>query len=218
MEKKIRKNPIKFKISLNEEQRQAKGIIYNNDVTILTGLAGSGKSLLAAQVALDMLFTGSIGKIIITRPTVTAGEDLGYMPGGIDEKLEPYMNGILNHMSTLTDLNKLESLNEEGKIEIVPLGFMRGRNFSDVLVVVEEAQNITHSQMELLLSRMCKESKMILTGDINQIDLKDKKNSGFAFACRFLIEVDGFALVELKTNHRHPIVAKILEVYKQHEL
>jgi phosphate starvation-inducible protein PhoH and related proteins len=211
------KGPIKFQIQLNEEQSLAKQVIFDNTVTILKGQAGSGKSLLAAQVALDMLFKKDIGKVIITRPTVEAAASIGFLPGSKEDKLAPFTAPIFDNMYRLYNKEKIDKLIEEGKIEICPLGFMRGRNFSDCLVLVDESQNITHDQMRLVLGRICKGSKMILCGDSSQIDLKEKKTSGFDFICKNFIDVPKFAVVILKQNHRDPIVEAILEVYKRYE-
>jgi len=164
------KNPIKFRIQLNEEQKRAKESILHNTVTVLKGKAGSGKSLLAANVALDLLFTKEIEKIIITRPTVVAGQDIGFLPGGIDDKLAPFTAPVYENMHRLYDKEKIEKCIADGKIEIVPISFMRGRNFTDCLVVVDEAQNLTDTQTELILTRICNGSKVIFCGDSAQID------------------------------------------------
>ena len=211
------KGPIKFQVQLNEEQSIAKGVIFNNTVTVLKGQAGSGKSLLAAQVALDMLFKKDIEKVIITRPTVEAAASIGFLPGSKEDKLAPFTAPVFDNMFRLYNKEKIDKLVEEGKIEICPLGFMRGRNFSDCLVLVDESQNITHDQMRLVLGRICKGSKMILCGDSSQIDLKEKKTSGFDFICKHFDGIPGFAVVTLKHNHRDPIVEEILKVYKQYE-
>ena len=208
------KNPIKFKLTLNQEQKEAKKQILYNTVTVLKGKAGSGKSLLAAQVALDLLFTKEIEKVLITRPTVVAGQDIGYLPGGIDEKLAPFTAPVYENMHRLSDKVKIEKLIEEGKIEIVPVSFMRGRNFTDCLVVVDESQNLTDVQTELILTRICHGSKVIFCGDNAQIDLRNKKDSGFDFMVKHMVEVPSFNIVTLETNHRHEIVDPILEVYK----
>lgn len=210
------KNDIKFIVSLNEEQKLAKSIALQNKITVLKGSAGSGKSLLAAQIALDQLFTKSVEKIILTRPVVTAQEDLGYLPGSKDDKLAPYVASIYDNMYRLYNKEKIDKEVLEGRIEVIPVGFMRGRNLTNCCVVVDEAQNITHSQMELILGRLCVGSKMIICGDVNQIDLKDKKTSGFNFICTNFKDIEGFCVIQLKTNHRDPIVEKILEVYKAH--
>ena len=208
------KGPIKFNIQLNEEQKSAKSKILTNTVTILRGKAGSGKSLLAANVALDLLFSREIEKIIITRPTVVAGQDIGFLPGDVNEKLAPFTAPVYENMHRLYPKEKIEKCIAEGEIEIVPVSFMRGRNFTDCLVVVDEAQNLTDNQTELLLTRICHGSKMIFCGDGAQIDLKDRKTSGFDVVCKHMKDVPGFEVVTLQTNHRHAIVDHILEVYK----
>jgi phosphate starvation-inducible PhoH-like protein len=215
--KKSPKNPIKFLIPLNEEQKQAKSIILDNKITVLRGQAGSGKSMLAAQIALDLLFRKDIDRIILTRPAVTSGEDIGFLPGTKEDKLAPYTAAIYDNMYRLYNKEKIDKELIDGRIEVIPLAFMRGRNLSNCLVVVDEAQNITNRQMELLLGRICVGTKMIICGDAAQIDLKDRKMSGFHFICTNFKEVPGFEVVTLKTNHRDPIVENILEIYKAHE-
>jgi len=208
------KGPINFKLQLNEEQKEAKAEALLNTIVILKGKAGSGKSLLAANIALDLLFSKEIEKIIITRPTVVAGEDIGFLPGDINEKLAPFTAPVYENMHRLYDKEKIEKCIVEGLIEIVPVSFMRGRNFTDCLVVVDESQNLTDIQTELILTRICNGSKVIFCGDSAQIDLKHKKDSGFDFMCKHMSEVPGFKLITLKNNHRHPIVEPILEIYK----
>ena len=208
------KGPIKFNVQLNEEQKLAKEKILSNTVTVLKGKAGSGKSLLAANVALDLLFSREIEKVIITRPTVVAGQDIGFLPGDVNEKLAPFTAPVYENMHRLYPKEKIEKCIAEGEIEIVPVSFMRGRNFTDCLVVIDEAQNLTDTQMELLLTRICHGSKMIFCGDGAQIDLKDRKTSGFDVVCKHMKDVPGFEVVTLMKNHRHTIVEHILEVYK----
>lgn len=207
------KGPIKFNVQLNEEQKIAKGKIFENTVTILRGKAGSGKSLLAANVALDLLFRKEIEKVIITRPTVVAGQDIGFLPGDINEKLAPFTAPVYENMHRLYNKEKIEKCIEQGQIEIVPVSFMRGRNFTECLVVVDESQNLTDTQTELILTRICNGSKVIFCGDNAQIDLKTKKDSGFDFICRHLAGISGFNVITLEKNHRHPIVDSILDVY-----
>jgi phosphate starvation-inducible PhoH-like protein len=198
---------------LNEEQKEAKSFILANKITVLKGQAGSGKSLVAAQVALDMLFNKQVEKVILTRPAVTSGEDIGFLPGTKEDKLAPYTAAIYDNMYRLYSKEKIDKEVMEGNIEVIPLAFMRGRNLSNCCVVVDEGQNITDRQMELLLGRMCKGSKMIICGDYAQVDLKDRKMSGFKFICDNLNSIDGFGVYTLKTNHRDPIVEDILKVY-----
>jgi phosphate starvation-inducible PhoH-like protein len=214
--KKKLKNPIKFQVTLNEEQKSAKAQILGNKITVLRGGAGSGKSMVAAQAALDLLFTGQVEKVILTRPAVTAGEELGFMPGDKDAKLAPYTAAIYDNMYRLYSKEKIDKEIIEGRIEVIPVAFMRGRNLTNCCVVVDEGQNITHRQMELILGRICEGSKMVICGDTAQIDLKDKRLSGFGFICNNLTSVEGFSVVTLKTNHRDPIVEDILKIYTDH--
>jgi len=210
------KGPIKFQVTLNEEQKETKSAILNNKITVVKGQAGSGKSLVAAQVALDLLFRKEVEKIILTRPAVTSGEEIGYLPGDKDAKLAPYTAAIYDNMYRLYSKDKIDKEISEGRIEVIPLAFMRGRNLTNSCVVVDEAQNITHRQMELLLGRICIGTKMIVCGDVSQIDLKDRKMSGFQFLCTNFKEVPGFEVITLKKNHRDPIVEDILKIYKEH--
>lgn len=207
------KNPIKFNITLNEEQKAAKEIILSNPVTVLRGMAGSGKTLVAVQTALDLLFTGQVEKIIITRPTVSK-EDIGFLPGDIREKMDPWLAPIYHNLYLLYDKVKVDREVEDGRIEILPFAFMRGRTFINAFVIVDEAQNVTHTQMEMVLGRLGKNSWMSICGDLAQIDLKTKKETGLSFLTRVEEQVKGVRVVTLKQNHRHSIVEPILKVYE----
>ncbi len=209
------KGPIKFKISLNEEQKEAKNLILQNPVTVIKGAAGSGKTLLAAQVALDLLFNREIEKIIITRPTVSR-EDIGFLPGDIREKMDPWLAPIYANLYALYDKEKIDKLVSEGIIEILPFPFMRGRTFLNAFVIVDEAQNVTMSQMEMVLGRLGLNSKIAVCGDTSQIDLKNKKESGFDFLKTIAARIDKVKMVSLKKNHRHEIVPAILDIYKEY--
>ena len=209
------KNPIKFKITLNEEQKDAKAVILAHPVTVLKGAAGSGKTLLAVQIALDLLFNREIEKIVITRPTV-AKEDIGFLPGSIKEKLDPWLAPIYANLEMIYDKDKIEKLLNEGIIEILPFPFMRGRTLVNSCVVVDESQNVTTGQMEMVIGRLGKESKLIICGDTTQIDLKNKKDSGLDFLNTVSARVEGVKVITLKQNHRHPIVPEILDVYKEY--
>lgn len=215
IEKRKPKNPIRFKINLNEEQKEAKNIILDNPITLLKGMAGSGKTLLACQIALDLLFRKDIEKIIITRPTV-AREEIGFLPGDIKEKLDPWLSPIYANLYLLYDKEKIDKLIADGTIEIVPFAFMRGRTFPDSVVIVDECQNITHGQTELVLGRLGKGGKMIFCGDLSQVDLKSKKDSGIGFFNRLEENVKGVRVINLKTNHRHEIVESILKIYEEY--
>lgn len=207
------KNPIKFNVQLNEEQKQAKALIVDNPITVLKGMAGSGKTLVATQVALDMLFTKQVDKIIITRPTV-AKEEIGFLPGDLQAKMDPWLAPIYHNLFMLYSEEKIRKEMENSRIEIVPFAFMRGRTFVDSFVIVDEAQNVTHSQMETVIGRLGKGSKMVICGDLAQIDLRDKRETGFSFLSRIEEQVQGFVTCSLQHNHRHDIVAPILKVYK----
>ena len=211
------KNPIKFKINLNEEQKEAKAIILANPVSVLKGAAGSGKTLLAVQIALDMLFNREIEKLVITRPTV-AKEDIGFLPGDLKEKMDPWLAPIYANLEMVYDKTKIEKLLSEGIIEILPFPFMRGRTLVNACVIVDEAQNVTMSQMEMVLGRLGIGSKMIICGDTSQIDLKNKKDSGLDFMNTLAARVEGVNVITLKKNHRHPIVPAMLEVYREYTL
>ena len=207
------KGPIKFNVTLNEEQKKAKALILGSPITVLKGMAGSGKTLVATQVGLDLLFRKQVDKIIITRPTVSK-ESIGFLPGDIREKMDPWLAPIYHNLYMLYNKDKVDKELEKGTIEIVPFAFMRGRTFVDSFVIVDEAQNVTHSQMETVIGRLGVNSKMVICGDIAQIDLKDKRETGFSFLSRIEEQVEGFVTHSLQQNHRHNIVAPILKVYK----
>ena len=213
VQKKRPKRPIKFNVQLNEEQKEAKKLILEAPITVLKGMAGSGKTLVATQVGLDLLFTKRIDKIIITRPTVSK-EDIGFLPGDIREKMDPWLAPIYHNLHMLYNKEKIQKELDEGRIEIVPFAFMRGRTFVDSFVIVDEAQNVTHTQMETVIGRLGRGSKMVICGDMAQIDLKDKRETGFSFLSRIEENVEGFKTASLEQNHRHNIVAPVLDVYR----
>ena len=216
-QKKVLKNPIKFQIQLNEEQKEAKEKILKNTITVLSGKAGSGKTLLACQVALDGLFRKEYDKIIITRPTVSK-EEIGFLPGDLREKMDPWVQPIYQNMYTLYNKEKVDKCIADGKIEIVPLAFMRGRTFLDSLIIVDEAQNVTHNQMEMIATRIGLRSKMIVCGDDHQVDLKSKGASGFRFLYKASYKVKNMIGITLQQNHRDPIVDELIEYYEQEEI
>ena len=213
VQKRRPKNPIKFNVQLNEEQKKAKTTILESPITVLKGMAGSGKTLVATQAALDMLFTNQVEKIVITRPTVSK-EEIGFLPGDLQAKMDPWLAPIYHNLFMLYSEDKIRKEMENGRIEIVPFAFMRGRTFVDSFVIVDEAQNVTHSQMETVIGRLGKGSKMVICGDMAQIDLRDKRETGFSFLSRIEEQVEGFRTASLEYNHRHEIVAPILNVYK----
>jgi phosphate starvation-inducible PhoH-like protein len=213
-EKKIVKGPIKFKLQLNEEQKLAKEQILNNTLTILSGKAGSGKTLLACQVALDGVFRRKYEKIVITRPTVSK-EEIGFLPGDLREKMDPWIQPIYQNMYALYDKDKIEKLIADGKIEIVPLAFMRGRTFLDSCIIVDEAQNVTHEQMEMISTRIGLRSKMVVCGDDHQVDLKSRGESGFRFLYSAARKIKNMCSITLLTNHRDPIVDDLIKIYEE---
>lgn len=215
LEKRKPKNPVKFKIELNEEQKQAKAVIYENPVILLKGMAGSGKTLLACQIALDLFFKREIEKIVITRPTVSK-EEIGFLPGDLKEKMDPWLAPIYANLYMLYGKDAIDKMVTEGYIEIVPFAFMRGRTFPNTFVLVDECQNITHGQTEMMLGRLGKGGKIVFCGDLAQIDLKNKKDSGIGFFVRLEESVKGVRILSLKTNHRHEIVEEILKVYSDY--
>jgi len=211
-EKKVIKNPIKFKVNLNEEQKEAKQKILDNTITLLAGQAGSGKTLLACQIALDGLIRKLYEKIIITRPTVSK-EEIGFLPGDLREKMDPWVQPIYQNLYILYDKEKVNKFIEDGKIEIVPVSFMRGRTFVDSCVIVDEAQNVTHEQMEMIVTRLGLRSKMIICGDTHQIDLKKKEDSGFKYLYTASRKIKNLEALTLTSNHRNEIVEDLRDYY-----
>lgn len=213
-EKANKKGPIKFQLQLNEEQKQAKEIILSNTITVLSGSAGSGKTLLACQVALDLLFKKQVKKIIITRPTVSK-EEIGFLPGDLKDKMQPWMQPIYANFYQLYNKEKIDGIIKDELVEIVPLAFMRGRTFLDSVVIVDEAQNCTNENMIMIISRLGIRSKMVICGDTAQVDLKSRGESGFKALLSIANKVKDCESIVLKTNHRHPIVESMLEKYDE---
>ena len=215
--KKVVKNPIKFKVQLNDEQKEAKQLILDNTITMLAGQAGSGKTLLACQVALDGLIRRVYSKVIITRPTVSK-EDIGFLPGDLREKMDPWVQPIYQNFFTLYDKAKVEKFIKDGTIEIVPVSFMRGRTFLDSCVIVDEAQNVTHEQMEMIVTRLGLRSKMMICGDQHQTDLKKKSDSGFKFLYKASRKIKNLEAITLTSNHRNEIVEDLRNYYNDNQI
>ena len=209
------KKGYRFLLSLNEEQKQAKAEILENDISIIIGKAGSGKTLLACQIALQMLLEKNIGKIIITRPTVSK-EDLGYLPGKLEDKMDPWVAPIYGNMYQLLRKERVEKMIEDGAIEIVPVSYMRGRTFTNSCIIVDEAQNVTHEQSLMILQRIGIRSKMLFCGDTDQIDLKNYSDTGLKFL-QSINSVKGLHTINLLENHRHPILEEVLSVYENYK-
>lgn len=186
--------------------------IAENTITFCQGLAGSGKTHIAIGMALEYLLEGKVNKIIITRPVLEAGEKIGYLPGTAEEKLHPYLLPILDEIHYFISMAQYASLRLNNKIEVVPLGLMRGRNFHNAFIVADECQNASYDQLKMLLTRIGQESKMVLTGDVGQSDLSKHLRGGFIDLINMLQGIDGIGVSELNSTDiiRNPIIAKIL--------
>ena len=206
------KKGYRFLLSLNEEQKIAKAQILENTVSVILGKAGSGKTLLACQIALQEVLQKKRKKIIITRPTISK-EDLGHLPGNMEEKMSPWVAPIYGNMFQLLRKERVEKMIKDGQIEIVPVSYMRGRTFLDSAVIVDECQNLDHEQTLMILQRIGLNSRMMFCGDSQQIDLKQSGESGLKFLSS-VKGVNGLHTFELLQNHRHPILDEILDVYR----
>jgi phosphate starvation-inducible PhoH-like protein len=213
-EKQKKRVPIRFQLQLNEEQKEAKRMIMDNAITILSGKAGSGKTLVACAVALDMLFRKEVRQIVVTRPTVSK-EEIGFLPGDLREKMEPWMQPIYSNFYQLYNRDKIDEILHNGQVEIVPLAYARGRTFLDSFVIVDEAQNCTNEQMEMVVGRLGIRSKMVICGDTQQVDLKNKQESGFKFLLSISKRIKQVDSMTLLKNHRHPVVDALLDEYLQ---
>jgi phosphate starvation-inducible PhoH-like protein len=197
----------------SDNQKNFIKTIVDNDITLCQGLAGSGKTHIAIGMAIEWLLADKIGKIVVSRPVVEAGEKLGYLPGTAEEKLHPYLIPILDEINNFISMADYARLKNENKIEIVPLGLMRGRNFHDCFIVADECQNATYEQIKMLITRIGFDSKMVLTGDAAQSDLYKNQKGGFVKMMDLLGDIDGVGLAFLEASDivRNPIIGKILE-------
>ena len=205
------KGSIKFSLTLSEEQKESKSNILYHPFNFIVGKAGSGKTLLACQVALDMFFKRKINKIIITRPTVST-EDNGFLPGSEKEKMEPWIVPIKSNMRKI--YNKpliLEKMENDESIELVSLAHFRGRTFDNSVVIVDEFQNLTRSQLAMAIGRLGKDSTMIFCGDSYQIDLKDKNYSAYHDMAKLINSKYVYKCV-LEDSHRHDAIDDLLEL------
>lgn len=192
--------------------------ISDNEIVFASGPAGTGKTYLAVVMAINALKNNEVKKIVLTRPAVEAGESLGFLPGDLKEKVDPYLMPLYDALDELLGHEKVETLLERNVIEIIPLAYMRGRTLNDAFIILDEAQNTTSSQMKMFLTRLGMHSKMVITGDITQIDLNIKKaSSGFKEASDILKGIKGIDIVELNRNDvvRNPLVQDIIDKYEQ---
>ena len=197
-------------------QRKMVTEILKNDMMFVVGPAGTGKTYTAVALAVKSLKSKQVKRIILTRPAVEAGENLGFLPGDLKEKLDPYMQPLYDALMDMLPSEKLKDYLEGGIIQIAPLAFMRGRTLDKAFVILDEAQNSTESQMRMFLTRMGKSAKFIITGDETQIDLPKKQNSGLIQSIKKLKNIDGISFVFLdeKDVIRHKLVKKIIKAYK----
>lgn len=193
--------------------------LKHNDVVFGIGPAGTGKTYLAVVFAVQALKNNEVKKIILTRPAVEAGENLGFLPGDLKEKVDPYLRPLYDALYDMLGQEQTERLIEKGTIEIAPLAYMRGRTLEDAYVILDEAQNTTDAQMKMFLTRLGSNSKMIVTGDVTQIDLPKGIMSGLKRALHILKDVQGIRFVYLSAMDvvRHPVVQKIIERYESDE-
>ena len=200
-----------------EGQARYVEMIRNHDLTIAIGPAGTGKTFLAVATAIEALKAGAVRKIVLVRPAVEAGENLGFLPGDLRAKLNPYLRPLLDSLNDMVDFDQVRQLMEQEVIEVVPLAYMRGRTLNDAFIILDEAQNATVAQMKMFLTRMGQRSKMVISGDISQLDLPRGVASGLEDALRRLSKIDAIAVVRLDKADivRHRLVQLIVDAYEQ---
>jgi phosphate starvation-inducible protein PhoH and related proteins len=200
---------------------QAKYIksIRNNDMTFCIGPAGTGKTYLAAVLAVRALQAGDCEKIILTRPAVEAGEKLGFLPGDLQQKVNPFLRPLYDALYEFIDAEKIPILMEKGTIEVAPLAYMRGRTLTNAFIIVDEAQNTTPAQMKMVLTRLGYKSRMVIAGDVTQTDLPSQQASGLIVAEKILSNTPGISFCYLNSNDvvRHPLVERIVTAYEKYE-
>ena len=194
--------------------------IRNHAVTFGLGPAGTGKTYLAMAAAISALLNDDVSRIILTRPAIEAGEALGFLPGDLQQKIDPYLRPLYDALHDMLPAAEIEKLMERGVIEVAPLAYMRGRTLNHAFVILDEAQNTTTKQMMMLLTRLGFDAQAVITGDPTQIDLPDKKHSGLLEAAAALQKIDDLAFVELTDDDviRHPLVQKIIRAYRRHRV
>ena len=188
-----------------------------NAISLIEASAGTGKTYIAVALALKMLLSHTVRKLILTRPVVEAGESLGFLPGDLVQKINPYLRPLFDIMETLLPADVLRSMEESNTIEVAPLAYMRGRTLHNAVVILDEAQNTTKEQMKMFLTRMGEGSKLIITGDPSQSDIRGKAESGLVHAVSLIRTIDGIGTVEFSPDEvvRHSLVQKIINAYEK---
>ena len=200
-------------------QKRYVDTIRGNTITFGIGPAGTGKTYLATAMAVSAFFSKQVGRIILTRPAVEAGESLGFLPGTVSEKVDPYFRPLFDALYDMMDGEKLAALIEKGEIEVAPLAFMRGRTLNDSFIILDEAQNTSPEQMKMFLTRLGFGSKMVVTGDVTQIDLPHSRTSGLVTVRQVLDEVPDIGMVQFDGHDvvRHKLVQRIVNAYREHD-
>ena len=201
----------------NRKQAALIDSIYTNDITFGLGPAGTGKTYIAVAVALKLLLSHKVRKLILTRPVVEAGENLGFLPGDLVQKINPYLRPLFDIMEALLHADLLRSMEESNSIEVAPLAYMRGRTLHNAVVILDEAQNTTKEQMKMFLTRMGEGSKLIITGDPSQSDIRGRSESGLMHAVSLICSITGIGIIEFSAAEvvRHSLVQKIINAYER---
>ena len=211
--------PRKSVIARSEKQSDYIKALKENDIVMSLGPAGTGKSFLAVSVGVTLLMEKKIDRVILSRPAVEAGEKLGFLPGDMKEKVDPYLRPLYDALYELFGADKIDKKIETGEIEIAPLAFMRGRTLSNAFIILDESQNTTAVQMKMFLTRLGENSKMIITGDLSQVDLPSGTKSGLRESINILKNVEEIGFLEFSDNDvvRNPLVSKIVKQYERFE-
>ena len=215
----IIKTPKKNIFARTERQKKYINSLFKYNIIFSLGPAGTGKTFLAVAVAVNHLINGKVNKIILSRPAVGAGENLGFLPGDLKEKIDPYLIPLYDSLSELIGFEKMQKKIEDGIVEIAPLAFMRGRTLKDSFVILDEAQNATDTQIKMFLTRLGKNTTMVVNGDPSQIDLPASKSSGLLKSINILDNIEEIQITRFDSNdvQRHPLVSKIIDAYKKNQ-